>query len=116
MLKKEEYEALKGTRVYPDINAGDSIQVDKLLYVSSKEIVSVKGVVIGVHNKYSDTSISLINVELGVPVRRRISIYSPLIQSIKILQKAFIHNGKKRVRRAKLYYLLDRDVEEYTVK
>lgn len=78
--------------------------------------MSIKGVVIGVHNKYSDTSISMINVEFGLPVRRRIPIYSPLIQSIKVLQKAFIHNGKKRVKRAKLYYLLDRDVEEYTVK
>ena len=63
ILKREEFEALKGTRNYPEINAGDSIQVDKLLYVSSKETVSVKGVVIGVTKKYSDTSISMINVE-----------------------------------------------------
>jgi ribosomal protein L19 len=42
-------------------------------------------------------------------------LYSPLIKEIKILQKAFIHEGKKKVRRNKLYYILDRDPKEYTI-
>ena len=76
----------------------------------------MRGVVIGKYNKKSDTSLTILNVEAGTPVLRNIPIYSPLVVSIKILQKAFIHNGKKRVRRSKIYYLENRDVEAYTVK
>jgi ribosomal protein L19 len=43
-------------------------------------------------------------------------MYSPLIKDIKILQRAFIHKGKKRVRRSKLYYLMERHPDSYTVK
>ena len=43
-------------------------------------------------------------------------LYSPLVTDVKVLQRAFVNDGKKRVRRAKLYYLLDRDPDHYTVK
>lgn len=49
-------------------------------------------------------------------VYRIIPMYSPLIKNISVIQKAFIHKGKKRVRRSKLYYLMDRHPEAYTVK
>ena len=52
----------------------------------------------------------------GTPIVRRITIYNPLIQNVKILQKAFIHGGKKRVRRSKIFYMLKRDPSTYTVK
>ena len=116
MLQTLEMEALVNGRVYPEIHAGDSIEIEKLQYMSSKEPVFIRGVVIGKYNRKSDTSVVMLNVESGVPVQRRIPIYSPLVQNIKVLQKAFIHNGKKRVRRSKLYYLIKRDPEEYTVK
>jgi ribosomal protein L19 len=54
--------------------------------------------------------------EFGTPIGRHIKLYNPLIKNIKVLQRAFIHKGKKRVRRSKLYYLMKRDPEEYTVK
>jgi ribosomal protein L19 len=116
ILQKLEMEKLVNSRVYPEIHAGDSVEIEKLQYMSSKEPVFIRGVVLGKFNRKSDTSILILNVEFGIPVKRRIPIYSPVIQNIKILQKAFIHNGKKRVRRSKLYYLLERDPEEYTVK
>ena len=87
-----------------------------MLYVTSKEPFPVRGVVIGKYNRKSDTSITILNIENGTPITRNICIYSPMVVGIKILQKAFIHNGKKRVRRSKLYYLADREVEEFTVK
>jgi len=84
--------------------------------MSSNETTQVKGVVISVVNRASDSSITIINMEHGTPVERRIPIYSPLVKDIKILQRAFIHEGKKRVRRSKLYYLKDLDPEKFTVK
>ena len=115
-LKIEEYNSLRGKREWPQILPGDSIAIDKLPFMSSNEPNTIKGVVISKVNRASDTSITILNVEHGTPVVRQIPLYSPLIQNIKVLQKAFIHKGKKRVRRSKLYYLMDRDPETFTVK
>eukprot|EP00957_Ditylum_brightwellii_P082911 6304080-Ditylum_brightwellii.AAC.1 len=35
-------------------------------------------------------------------------LHSPLLKSLKVLEKNFVHKGKKKVKRAKLYYLRDR--------
>jgi large subunit ribosomal protein L19 len=76
----------------------------------------IKGVVIAKTRKGVASSFVLINVEAGTPVQRRIPLYSPLIQNIKVIQEAFIHKGKRRVRRSKLYYLWERDPDSYTVR
>ena len=102
--------------MWPEIRAGDSVVVEKLQNMSSTEPNVVKGVVIAKTNRASDSAITLLNVEHGTPIVRRIVMYSPLILSIRVLQKAFIHKGKKRVRRSKLYYLTDRDPETFTVR
>ena len=60
-------------------------------------------------NRGLDSSFILKDVFLGEVIERRLSLYAPLITEIKVLQKAHIHKGKKRVRRAKLYYLRDLD-------
>ena len=116
ILKQEEFTGLRGNREWPEIKAGDSVVIEKLPNMSSTEPNVVKGVVIAKTNRASDTAITLLNVEHGTPIVRRLVMYSPLIQSIKVLQKAFIHKGKKRVRRSKLYYLMDRDPETFTVR
>ena len=61
-LKAEEFEKLKNGRTFPKIKAGDSVQIEKLPYVSAKEADTVKGVVIGVTNRASDTALKLLNV------------------------------------------------------
>ena len=116
ILKQEEFQGLRGERQWPEIRAGDSVVVEKLPNMSTSEPNVIKGVVIAKVNRASDSAITLLNVEHGTPVVRRLIMYSPLIKSIKVLQKAFIHKGKKRVRRSKLYYLMDRDPENFTVK
>ena len=116
ILKQEEFAGLRGVREWPEIRAGDSVVVEKLPNMSSTEPNVVKGVVIAKTNRASDTAITLLNVEHGTPIVRRLVMYSPLILSIKVLQRAFIHKGKKRVRRSKLYYLMDRDPETFTVR
>ena len=135
---------LKKERKWPEINAGDSISIEKLPFVTSPTTDIMKGIVISKTNRFSDTAVTILNVsaniinqqslfiqslynsinidfnlilqcEHGTPIIRRIIIYNPLIRNIKILQKAYIHEGKKRVRRSKIYYLLKRDPEEYTL-
>ena len=116
ILQKEELGRLKNNRVFPNVEPGDSVAIEKLPFMSSTEPEVIQGVIIAKVNRLSDTALTLLNVEHGTPVVRRIVMYSPLVVSIKILQKAFIHEGKKRVRRSKLYYLMNRDPEEFTVK
>ena len=70
---------------------------------------TIRGVVLSRTNRGLETSCLLRDVTFGEVVERRIKMYSPLIQEVKLLQQAFIHKGKKRVRRSKLYYLRDRD-------
>jgi ribosomal protein L19 len=114
-LRNEEFEKLKDGRQWPEIRAGDSVQVDHLPTISSKDPVKIRGVVIAKVNRSSDSSLTILNVEGGTPVERSIKMYSPLITNITVLQKAFIHEGKKRVRRSKLYYLRSLKPELYTV-
>lgn len=44
----------------------------------------------------------------GYGYEQKIFLHSPLLQSVKVLQEAFIHKGKKRVRRANLFYLREK--------
>ena len=116
ILQKEEWELAKNGREYPYIEPGDSVMVEQLPYMTATTTEMVKGVVIARPRKGMNTTIHLLNVEYGTPVKRVIPIYNPLVKNITILQKAFIHQGKKRVRRAKLYYLEKKDPTLYTVK
>ena len=114
-LRTEEFEKLKNGREWPRIQAGDSIEIHRLPYMTASQPDVIKGLVIAKVNRASDTSVLMINNEFGTPVVRRITLYSPLIQDVRILQKAFIHNGKKRVRRSKIYYFMKMDPKLYTI-
>jgi len=114
-LTNEEFTKLKDGREWPQVRAGDSVQIDHLPNMSSNDPVKIRGVVIAKVNRSSDTALTILNVEGGTPIERRITMYSPLVTNITVLQKAFIHEGKKRVRRSKLYYLRDLKPELFTV-
>ncbi len=65
----------------------------------------MRGVVLAKVNRGFESSILIRDVLMGEVIERRISLHAPLIKEIKVLQKAFIHKGEKRVRRSKLYYM-----------
>lgn len=53
---------------------------------------------------------------MGTPILSDIPLYSPFIKSVRVLGRAHIHKGKKRVRRSKLYYLWEkRDPKEFSI-
>jgi Ribosomal protein L19 len=45
----------------------------------------------------------------GVPVERRVPLHSPLVRSIKVLESNFVYKNRRKVKRAKLYFLRDRN-------
>jgi len=69
----EEKENLRNGREYPRFRAGDSIEIEKLPYMSATTPDIIKGVVIAKCNRASDTNIILLNVKI---------LYCQLISSI----------------------------------
>lgn len=90
-------------RKFPAIEIGDTIAVSQLIKEGGKERVQVfEGAVIAMHNNGASSSFTVRKISANsVPVERIFPFFSPLIESIK-----FINKGK--VRRAKLYYLRKR--------
>lgn len=96
---------------------GDAIEVDILEDggVDSTELKKVRGVVIGKFNKGMDTSVLIRDVVMGTIVERRLPLHSPLVKSIRLIEKNFIYKGRRKVKRAKLYFLRDRNPNESRV-
>jgi len=109
----------KGKEAHPSIwkepiNVGDSIELRMVsqggLAASDKqELEKIRGVVLGIVNRGLGSSLILRDVVYGLPVERRIPMYSPMIKEATVLERNFIFKQKKKVKRAKLYYFRDRN-------
>ena len=89
---------------------GDAIEITRVTEggVNSDELEKIRGVVIGRRNRGLGSMIYLRDVLHGEPINRTVPLYSPLVKKIEVLQRNFVHKGKKKVKRAKLYYLRNR--------
>lgn len=90
---------------------GDAIELENVEKggVNATKTEKMRGVVLGIFRKRLDHSILIRDVVFGEPVETKVPLHSPLLKSIKILEKNFVHKGKKRIKRAKLYYLSERN-------
>jgi large subunit ribosomal protein L19 len=93
---------------FPSFKAGDAIEVKYMQNKTTKKVQLVRGVVLGKSNKGLGTNFKMRNIIGGIPVEWQYALYSPLLKGIRVLQEDFIHKGKKRTRRSKIYYLRDR--------
>jgi len=83
----------------PDFRAGDTISVDVRVVEGGKErIQRFQGIVIARKNSGIEETITVRKISSGVGVERIFPLHSPMIASIKVIQRG-------RVRRAKLHYL-----------
>lgn len=96
-IKKEKD---KGNFVdIPDFRPGDVVNVAIRVIEGEKErIQNFKGIVIARRGSGVNETFRVRKISNGVGVERILPIYSPMIQSITILQRS-------KVRRAKLFYL-----------
>lgn len=114
-LQGEIIETNKATK--PDVwgthfRVGDAIELIIGRENAEKhEIEKVRGVVLGINRKGLDHSVLLRDVVFGQPVERRILLHSPLLRSVKLIEENFVYKGKRKVKRAKLYFLRDRNPE-----
>ena len=86
----------------PDFFPGDTIRVGVRIVEGKRErIQNFEGVCIAKKNRDINSSFTVRKISFGEGVERTFALYSPNVDSIKV-----IRTGK--VRRAKLYYLRDR--------
>ena len=85
-----------------DFSPGDTIKVGvKIIEGKRERIQYFEGVCIAKKNRDLNSSFTVRKISFGEGVERTFALYSPNVDSIKV-----IRSGK--VRRAKLYYLRDR--------
>ncbi|KAF1002970.1 uncharacterized protein LOC141699706 [Apium graveolens] len=101
ILDQEAVEEVKAQREIPEIKPGHIIQLKVETPENKRRISTLKGIVIARRNAGLNTTIRLRRLITGIGVESLFPLYSPNIKEIKVLDK-------KKVRRAKLYYLRDR--------
>ena len=101
-INKAAVSKILTTKKIPDFGPGDTIKVGVRIVEGKKERIQYfEGVCIARKNRDINSSFTVRKISFGEGVERTFALYSPVLDSIKV-----IRSGK--VRRAKLYYLRDR--------
>ncbi|MFL2890250.1 MAG: 50S ribosomal protein L19 [Pelagibacteraceae bacterium] len=101
-INKQLVKKITSEKKITDFSAGDTIKVGvKIVEGKRERIQYFEGVCIAKKNRDINSSFKVRKISFGEGVERTFALYSPIVDSIKV-----IRSGK--VRRAKLYYLRDR--------
>ncbi|GBG31550.1 50S ribosomal protein L19, chloroplastic [Hondaea fermentalgiana] len=115
-LNTERMLELEKERDLPFFRSGDAIEIVYKVSTQSERSTRVRGMVLGIHRNRLSTSFRVLCTIGGTPVEFIMPLYSPLIQEIRVVEEAFLHRARKRVRRSKLYYVRDLSIASFTVK
>ena len=101
-INKEAVKKIVANKKIALFSAGDTIKVGVRITEGKKERIQYfEGVCIAKKNRDLNSSFTVRKISFGEGVERTFALYSPNVNSIKV-----VRSGK--VRRAKLYYLRDR--------
>ena len=101
-INKAAVQKITANKKITDFSPGDTINVGvKIVEGKRERIQYFEGVCIAKKNRDINSSFTVRKISFGEGVERTFALYSPNVDSIKV-----IRSGK--VRRAKLYYLRDR--------
>jgi large subunit ribosomal protein L19 len=101
-INREAVKKIVANKKITDFSPGDTIKVGvKIVEGKRERIQYFEGVCIARKNRDINSSFTVRKISFGEGVERTFALYSPNVESIKV-----IRSGK--VRRAKLYYLRDR--------
>lgn len=91
------------SRELPEFAPGDTITVNVKVKEGNRErLQAFEGVVIAIRNRGLNSAFTVRKISHGTGVERVFQTYSPLIDSVKVKRRG-------DVRRAKLYYLRERE-------
>ena len=101
-LEKEQVAVVLAQRAVPEFSPGDTVIVNvKVKEGERSRIQAYEGVVIARSGGGINENFTVRKMSYGEGVERVFPVYSPMIDSIKVLRRG-------KVRRAKLYYLRGR--------
>jgi large subunit ribosomal protein L19 len=101
-LEQEQIAKLSAGKEIPDFGPGDTLLVNvKVVEGDRSRIQAYEGVCIGRSGRGLNESFTVRKISYGEGVERVFPLYSPMIDSIKVVRRG-------KVRRAKLYYLRQR--------
>ena len=101
-INKAAIQKITANKKITEFSPGDTIKVGvKIVECKRERIQYFEGVCIAKKNRDLNSSFTVRKISFGEGVERTFALYSPNVDSIKV-----IRSGK--VRRAKLYYLRDR--------
>jgi large subunit ribosomal protein L19 len=98
-LEKEQVEKLSAGKTIPDFGPGDTVIVNvKVIEGERSRVQAYEGVCIARAGAGLNQNFTVRKISYGEGVERVFPLYSPTIDSIKLVRRG-------KVRRAKLYYL-----------
>ena len=101
-LEKEQVAKLSAGKEIPDFAPGDTVLVNvKVVEGERTRIQAYEGICIGRSGAGLNENFTVRKISYGEGVERVFPLYSPMIDSIKLVRRG-------KVRRAKLYYLRGR--------
>ena len=101
-INREAVKKIISTKNITVFSPGDTIKVGvKIVEGKRERIQFFEGVCIAKKNRDINSSFTVRKISFGEGVERTFALYSPVVDSIKVIRSG-------RVRRAKLYYLRDR--------
>ena len=101
-INKESVKKILASKKYPEFFPGDIVKVGVRITEGKRERIQYfEGVCIAKKNRDLNSSFTVRKISFGEGVERTFALYSPIIDSIKVIRAG-------KVRRAKLYYLRDR--------
>lgn len=108
IIKQIEDEQLR--KDLPEFNVGDTVRVDyKVVEGTRERIQAYEGTVIKIQGHGAKKTFTVRRLSYGVGVERDFPLHSPRIENIKVLRRG-------KVRRAKLFYLRERQGKSSRVK
>ena len=109
-IEKEQMEKVLAERKIPEFSAGDTLRVDvKVVEGTRERIQAFEGVCIGRRNAGVSSAFTVRKISYGEGVERVFPLYSPRISNIEVIRRG-------KVRRAKLYYLRERQGKSARIK
>jgi large subunit ribosomal protein L19 len=119
MLRTEQEMASKASKpavFSADFRAGDSIELEyRESMAPGARVDKIRGVVLAKVNRGIASTVVIRDVVLETVIERQIPLHSPLCLTLKVLERNFVKKGKKKIKRAKLFYLRDRPDNEVRV-
>src|SRR5262252_5093647 len=101
-LEKEQMAKLSAGKEIPDFGPGDTVLVNvKVVEGDRTRVQAYEGVCIGRSGGGLNENFTVRKISYGEGVERVFPLYSPMVDSIKLVRRG-------KVRRAKLYYLRGR--------